>query len=443
MQNHFEKFVGEQKLFEPGDKILLAVSGGLDSMVMLRLFLDCKANIAVAHCNFMLRGKESDADERLVELFCKKKSIPFYSIKFDTKKYASENQVSIQMAARNLRYDWFEKLRKKINAKYISTAHHKTDVVETMLINLLRGTGISGLHGIYPKKNKLIRPLLFSTRSELEQFATVAKINFREDQSNASTDYVRNQIRHWVLPQLAKINPEFEQQFYTSSQNINQSEILQRQLLQEKQNSLQQLTKTDVRFSLVKLKKLNPLPAYLYEFLKCYNYTATVCNEISDAINGISGKIFFSSSHRLLVDREELIVSKIETKIKGEQYQINKHDKVVEQPIRLSIKTVQNNPKFILNNNKSIAQIDLDKIEFPLVLRKWKSGDKFYPLGMKGSKKLSDFFIDSKLSIFEKEKIWLLCSGSKIVWIVNHRLDNRFKINSTTQKIIEVAFHQT
>jgi len=442
MQKHFEKFVAEHKLYEPGDKILLAVSGGLDSMVMLHLFIAKKAKIAVAHCNFKLRGKESDADERFVKLFCEKNSIPFYSTKFETKKYANKNQVSIQMAARNLRYEWFEKLRKKISANYISTAHHKTDVTETMLINLLRGTGISGLHGIYPKKNKLIRPLLFSTRSELEEFATANKITFREDKSNASTDYVRNQLRHWVLPQLAKINPEYEQQFYASSQNINQSELLYRQLIQEKQNTLQQLTKTDIRFSLVNLKKLNPLPTYLYEFLKCYDFTAAVCTEISEAIKGKTGKIFYSASHRLLIDRAALIVSKIETKAQAEQYQINKHDKVLEQPIRLSIKTVQNNSKFTLKSDKSIAQIDLETIDFPLVLRKWKIGDKFYPLGMKGSKKLSDFFIDSKLSIFEKEKIWLLCSGTKIVWIVNHRLDNRFKVNSTTQKIIEVAFHQ-
>ncbi|MBK9673423.1 MAG: tRNA lysidine(34) synthetase TilS, partial [Bacteroidetes bacterium] len=285
-------------------------------------------------------------------------------------------------------------------------------------------------------------PLLFSTRSELEEFATANKITFREDKSNASTDYVRNQLRHWVLPQLAKINPEYEQQFYASSQNINQSEILYRQLIQEKQNTLQQLTKTDIRFSLVNLKKLNPLPTYLYEFLKCYDFTAAVCTEISEAIKGKTGKIFYSASHRLLIDRAALIVSKIETKAQAEQYQINKHDKVLEQPIRLSIKTVQNNSKFTLKSDKSIAQIDLETIDFPLVLRKWKIGDKFYPLGMKGSKKLSDFFIDSKLSIFEKEKIWLLCSGTKIIWIVNHRLDNRFKVNSTTQKIIEVAFHQ-
>ncbi|HRH02804.1 MAG TPA: tRNA lysidine(34) synthetase TilS [Bacteroidia bacterium] len=443
MQKHFEKFVGEQKLFEPGDKILLAVSGGLDSMVMLYLFIACKATIAVAHCNFKLRGKESNEDERFVKLICEKNAIPFYSTRFDTKKFAHENQVSIQMAARNLRYEWFEKLRKKINANYISTAHHKTDVAETMLINLLRGTGISGLHGIYPKKNKLIRPLLFSTRSELEKFAIANKINFREDKSNASTEYVRNQIRHWVLPQLAKINPEFEEQFYASAQNIYQSELLYRQLVQEKQNSLQQLTHSDTRLSIVKLKKLNPLPTYLYEFLKSYNFNSTVCTEISEALNGKSGKIFSSSSHRLLVDREELVISKIELTKTGDSFLINKNDTAIDHPIQLKFKTFQNNAAYQLKRNKSIAQIDLQKIEFPLVLRKWKEGDKFYPLGMKGSKKLSDFFIDTKLSIFEKEKIWLLCSGDKIVWIVNHRLDNRFKINSTTQKIIEVAFHQT
>lgn len=440
MNKRFVDFIKNKKLFTKRDKILLALSGGMDSIVLFDLFLKNKIVFAVAHCNFGMRGKESDKDKKVVQQLCKKNKIEFYTQRFDTHAYAEKMGISIQMAARELRYSWFEKIRKEHKFNWIATAHHQTDVTETMLINLLRGTGIAGLHGIAAKKGKIIRPLLFASKSEIEDYVGKNKLAFREDSSNASDDYLRNKLRHHILPELAKINPQFEQAFYESANRIEAAETVFKAAILRARSDLEEKNGKEVRFSISNLKKLNPLSIYLYEFLNRYDFTAEVCTELEHCLGTISGKQFFSPSHRLLLDRNYLFVSKLEEKIKKEHYFILKSHKSISEPFRLNITQLNKSKGFKLSKQKNCAQVDAATLRFPLEIRKWKKGDTFHPLGMKGSKKLSDFFIDNKLSIFEKEKVWLICSENKIVWVVNHRLDNRFKISPETKKIVTFEY---
>ena len=436
MHSQFLNFIIQKKLFTKRDKILLTVSGGIDSIVLFELLMKNDFVFAAAHCNFGLRGKESDGDEDFVKQLCKKNKIAFHSKKFNTAVYAEKNGISTQMAARDLRYEWFEDLRKEIGFDLIATAHHQTDVTETMLINLVRGTGIAGLHGISAKKGKIVRPLLFVTRREIETYSKQHKLSFREDSSNSSDDYLRNKIRHWVLPQLQKINPDFEHSFFETAARLSEAETVFNSAVAQKRKELEQRSKSEIRYPILELKKLNPLSIYLFEFLKTYNFTSSVCLEIERSLDHNSGNLFYSNTHRLLVDRNFVIISKLSPKSKKETFTIVADQAELKTPIHIKVTKKEISSRFKISKAKSVAQLDASKINFPLEIRRWKTGDSFYPLGMKGNKKLSDFFIDIKLSLFDKEKIWLLCSGKKIVWVINHRIDERFKIDASTQRII-------
>jgi tRNA(Ile)-lysidine synthase len=431
MLREFQFFNLQHKLFKDNDKILIASSGGIDSSVLLDLFLKSDVEIALAHCNFSLRGAESKEEEK------------FLQILFNTLEYANKHAISTQMAARELRYSWFEKKRKELGFTSIATAHHQNDVVETMLINLLRGTGIAGLHGILPKSGNLIRPLLFSTKKNIEAYAAKHKLAYKTDSSNSETDYLRNKIRHWVVPQLQKINPQFSQSFYETACRLSDTELLFKSVIDLKIALLEKKTKNEILYSIAELKKLHPLSLYLYEFLKRYSFTAATCKDIETSLLKEPGTLFYSASHRLLVDREQVIISKINSQNSKEIFYMLEKQKEQKIPIHLHITKKVISDTFKVAKSKKIAQVDAAKINFPLVIRKWQKGDTFQPLGMKGHKKLSDFFIDNKLSIFEKEKIWLICSGNKIVWIINHRMDEHFKISPKTKKIVQFEYIET
>ena len=434
MLQSFKKFIQKEKLFNANDKILLAVSGGIDSVVMCELFHQAGCNFGIAHCNFGLRGPESDEDEKFAKALSGKYGAGFHSERFKTEIYAKENGISIQMAARELRYNWFEKLRKTKNYDYTAVAHHKDDEIETYLINLIRGTGIAGFHGIHTKNNFIVRPLLFATKNEIEKFAQKTKLSFRNDSSNQELKYTRNKIRHSIIPLLKEINPNLEETIAQNIVKIRDVEQIYREHISEKRKKVITEQQGIVMIPIEKLKALNPLRTYLFEFLNVYNFNATVIDDIISSLDGISGKQFFSSTHRLLKNRDELIITKIADTNETER-EIHEGQRVIDYPVSMKMRKIVNNTDFEMPENENVACLDYNILQFPLKLRKWKKGDAFYPLGMNGSKKLSDFFIDNKVPISEKENIFVIESGRKIFWIVGHRIDDRFKITKATENI--------
>ncbi len=311
MLKPFQSYINQEKLFSSNEKILLTVSGGMDSVFMCELFHLSGLKFGIAHCNFQLRAKESDGDEAFVKALAKKYKVEFHSIKFDTSTFAKKNKLSTQIAARQLRYKWFEEIKEEFNYKYIATAHHQDDAVETFFINIIRGTGISGLHGILPKQGNIIRPLLFTKKGEIENYIKTHKLKYREDSSNASDKYVRNKIRHQVIPLLKELNPNLENTITNNIQHLKDVEIIYKNEIEKKKSEIIKASDTgETSISIKSLKKLNPVATYLFEFLKSFNYNATTIDEIVVALDGESGKQFFSDTHRLIKDRENLIIEK-------------------------------------------------------------------------------------------------------------------------------------
>ena len=432
MLQEFQKYISEKTLFSKTDKILLTVSGGLDSVVMCDLFHKAGFKFGIAHCNFKLREAESEGDELFVASLAKRYKTKFHSKSFNTYAYAKEKNISIQMAARDLRYTWFEEIRKKEKYKYIATAHHRDDQVETLLINIVRGTGIAGLHGIAPKQKQLIRPLLFGNREQIEKYARENDLLHREDSSNASDKYVRNKIRHHVVPVLKEINPYLEAGIAQTVERLREAEEIYLQAIEEKKKKLLSVNKKEARLPVKEIKKLPK--GFLYGILSDYNFNAEVVNEIQEALDGASGKQFFSATHRLIKDREQLIVTKKNESL-SRQVKIYKQTKQITSPFKMTIRQAERNKNFSIPRSGNVGCFDAALIKYPLVLRNWKEGDHFFPLGMKGKKKLSDFFIDHKFSIADKESAWLLLSGKDIIWIVGHRIDERYKISAATKRL--------
>lgn len=435
MQAPFSQFLKNESLVAPGDKVLLAVSGGIDSIVMCELFYRASVHFAIAHCNFGLREKESDEDENFVEELAEKYEVPFHSIRFETASYAKKHKLSIQVAARELRYRWFEELRAQFRYSSIATAHHQDDSIETFFINLIRGTGISGLHGILPKQGKIIRPLLFTNKKEITSFAQEHKLKHREDSSNTSEKYLRNKLRKQVIPALKKMNPGIDSVLLKDMENLKAAGQVFRNEIESKRKKIVRVKNSTACISISGLKKLDPLPTYLFELLKPYGFNAATVAEIIASFGSTSGKQFFSSTHRLLKDRKDLVIQTREAlQPERETTKIKKKQKKTEAGnLKLSFKELSAGTFFSPSN--CCASFDLDKLKFPLHIRKWQKGDTFQPLGMKGRKKLSDFFIDRKLSIAEKENTWLLLSGEDIVWVIGQRMDERFKVTGSTKKI--------
>ncbi|MDT8412283.1 MAG: tRNA lysidine(34) synthetase TilS [Vicingaceae bacterium] len=435
MLTAFQNHIKSNKLFEPTDKILLAVSGGKDSMAMLHLFVAAKFNIGVAHSNFQLREKAADEDEIFVQQTCQQLNIPFHSIRFDTAEYAEKHKISTQMAARELRYTWFEEIKTTHHYDFIATAHHQNDVAETMLINITKGSGLIGLHGIKAKNNHIIRPLLCFTSDEIQQYISTHQISYREDQSNASVKYVRNKIRHEVLPKLAEINPNIIETLNKAATHFSATENILNQKIEEEKKRCFTTENELVKINIAYLQELHPLATYLYYFLSPYHFNFDDCEQIVLSLDGNSGKQFFSTTHQLIKDRAFLLLSS-KTENQSEPINIPTINDFTESPININFELIANkNTTF--KTTKNIAYLDADKIAFPLYFRKWKEGDSFTPFGMKGKKKLSDYFIDEKFSIPEKEATWLLTNkNDNIIWVVNSRTDDNFRVSEQTKTIL-------
>ena len=435
MLKSFVKYISKNKLFTKKQKLLVAVSGGMDSVLLCHLLSKADFKFGIAHCNFQLRGRESDADEKFVSQLAKHFNVPFYVKNFNTENYAIDKGVSVQMAARELRYCWFEEIRIKNKYNFIAVAHHQDDEIETFFINLIRGTGIAGLHGIKAKAGWIIRPLLFTERKEIEEYIKKNKIKYREDSSNSSVKYLRNKIRHKLIPFLKELNPDIENTIKSNIERIKQIENIFQQLVGEKREELISKEKDIIKFDIKKLLELKNLEMFLFEFLKPYGFSGDIIGKIASGLKKESGKQFFSPSYRLLKDRTHLLVVPLEKEKKEQTYIITEGYKELNSTLHLKFKKENIVKGFEVIRAASTGMFDLSKLIFPLTIRKWKQGDFFFPLGMKGKKKLSDFFTDIKLSIFDKENIWLLCNGNDIIWIIGHRIDNRYKVTDKTKKV--------
>lgn len=442
MQEQLLTYIAQEHLFNKKEKILLAVSGGVDSVVLCDLFYKAGLQFAIAHCNFQLRNEESEDDEKFVIKLASHYNVPVHHIRFETITYKKENKLSTQVAARELRYEWFEKIRAEYQYQFIATAHHQGDIIETFFINLIRGTGISGLRSIVPKQGKIIRPLLFTNKNGILAYAEKNKIKYREDSSNASDSYLRNKIRHHLLPVLTEINPSAASSILHSIEKLRDAEFIYKQTIEQMRSKICEEKNGAIHFSISEIQKLNPVDTYLYELLKPFGFNASTTAAILKIADTESGKQFFSSTHRLVKDRNFLIVESISAPEAVNEFFITKQETEFKMPglaLHFQIATAD---KANIPASAHIAAVDLDKLNFPLIIRKWKTGDAFYPLGMKGKKKLSDFFIDKKLSLIEKENSWLLCSGDKIVWIIGRRLDERFKVTDRTKTILIIDHRQ-
>jgi tRNA(Ile)-lysidine synthase len=421
-----------------GKKLLLAVSGGIDSMVMMHLFHNLKTNCTIAHCNFQLRGQESDGDEAFVREQASKLYYKIFVTRFETEEYAAENHLSIQMAARELRYSWFERLLKAHQFDYIAVAHNRDDAIETFFINLGRGSGIAGLTGIRPISGNIIRPLLKASRNEIDQYAKENEIPYREDSSNTSDKYLRNYIRHQIIPGFEEVFPHFRESMAQNLDKLNDAYSLYQQAINSEITGIVRQEGTLLFIDIPQLLKTLVPKTVLFEILKKYGFSSSTVDEIFTVTNASPGKHFVSATHKLVKDRECFIVSKLKSESNSRFY-VEEGTAILEYPIHLSLEILDISPGFSIDKTASVAFLDYDKVEFPMILRKWQSGDYFTPLGMAGMKKLSDFFVDLKLSLIEKENIWLLASGDHIVWIVGKRIDDRFKITHETRKILKIT----
>ncbi len=442
MLNDFQKFIDDNHLADKSDRILLAVSGGIDSMVMANLFIRKGFRIGIAHCNFTLRGRESDKDEELVRLYAANHNIPFYSIRFGTEEYAERKGISIEMAARELRYEWFEKTRKKFRFKSIAVAHNMNDNIETILINLTRGTGIAGLTGMKPVTNRIIRPLLFATRKVIVDYSTKHKISYREDKSNAETKYIRNKIRHLVIPVLKEINPSIEATLTETAgrfSNMNEilsdfTENLRKSAFTERENL--------IIFNFKQLQSKIQNKTILYELLKPYGISNNNIDDLQNIIKGRTGGQLFTGTYRFIKNRNEIIIVP-ESQPETANFKVNSVAELRKIPGIVSVRYIKITEKFSIPEDPCVACIDARKISFPIIIRKWKKGDFFFPLGMDQKKKLSDYFVDRKFSRLDKEKILVAESSGMIFWILGERIDNRFRITGSTKKALIIIAHSS
>ena len=443
MLQPFLDYIEKNKLFPLKETVLLTVSGGIDSIVMTELFHRSKLNFAIAHCNFQLRGKDSDEDEKFVKGLAKKYKADFYSIRFDTKKFSKEKKLSLQEAARTLRYEWFSEIAKKNNYFCIATAHHLNDSIETFFINLLRGTGISGLTGIRAVNDDgIVRPLLFATRNQIEIFAKENNLPYREDHSNKSDDYLRNKIRHHLIPLLEKLNPSFEKTMANNLQNLIFTEHVFNSAIISNVIQFTHEENGSPYFSRKELKELEFPVDMLYEFLCPFNFNSSQVKEIWSCKQ--SGKVFYSGDFRVTCDRDKIFFG-LHKKHDDETYLLKSGQKSIKgKNIRLKVKTISLKEKnFVVPSEPAIACLDNSLLQFPMKVRKWKTGDWFHPLGMNHRKKVSDFLIDNKISLREKEKIYVLLTGDDIVSILGHRIDNRYKITAKTKKVLRIDYIST
>lgn len=437
LRNRFQEYVAQNQLFDQKDRILLAVSGGRDSMLMTHLFLQSAYSFSVAHCNFQLRGEEADKDEKLVHDFCEENKIEYHVNHFDTECYAKEKGLSIQMAARELRYAWFDSLAHKYGYDVVAIAQHHNDQIETFFVNLFRGTGIRGLHGILPKKGRIVRPILFLEAEEVFQTLQKYKIPYRDDQSNFSTDYLRNKIRLQLVPEMRKIHPQFEDTMRKNIQYFQEEENVYEFFLQRERDKYfiekEQWIEIDKSIFEDYADKLS----VLYQIFKPFSFSKGVLEDILTHRKSQSGLVFESVAYEMLLDRDVFLL-RIKNKVerKEDEATIDSQEGKILLGERVLSWHRQDRKDAVVTSDRNTAFVDAEKLIFPLKIRKWKKGDTFIPLGMKGKKKLSDFFVGQKISLFEKEEVRLLLNGNgEPIWVVGMRLDNRYKIEENSKKV--------
>lgn len=441
----FNNFIKKERLFQSKDKLLLAVSGGVDSVVLCDICAEMKYDFIIAHCNFQLRGEESNRDEEFVETLSVKYNVPLVSKRFDTVLFAEENKYSMQVAARHLRYDWFKELMYKdhdvegsiSNPEYLVTAHHANDNIETLLMNFFKGTGINGLKSIAPKNEKIVRPLLFATKEELISYAREKKIKYVEDSSNISNKYTRNYFRNELIPGLQKVFPMVENNLQKNIDKFRDIELLYNQSIQAHILHLAQKINNEVHIPVLKFSKIPAVSTVMYEIIRQYGFSPGQVDDVLHLLKSETGKFVQSHSFRIIRNRKWLIISPLDTS--------QADNIIIEQDIHccqfgtkeLRLKTFSSHAN-ILSTNENSACFSKDKIVFPLLLRKYKKGDYFYPLGMQKKKKLSKFFIDNKLSLPDKEQVWVLESGKRIIWVVGMRIDDRYKVTDKTKEVLKI-----
>ncbi|MBQ6769562.1 MAG: tRNA lysidine(34) synthetase TilS [Bacteroidales bacterium] len=433
------------------EKVILALSGGIDSMVLMDLLLKAKVEFVAAHCNFHLRGEESNGDDWFVRKFAEKRGIQCFVKHFETEKYATNHGISIEMAARDLRYGWFEQLRQELGYDKIAVAHHADDQAETFFINLLRGAGLNGLKGMKPHNGVIIRPLLWASREQIRKYAVENHIVWREDHTNVESVYLRNRIRNQLLPVFDELQPEARQGLYKSLGHLSAENELYRALLKEK---LAQIVERDGEIQrlpyskIIKAEVPEPVegPTYsfqlLFEWLRQYGFNTDQCHFIFDAIGTGVGNQYCSTTHRLVIGRDELQLFEIKED-SNDEIQIEIGEEKILSPVHLCFSKLEKTPDFVIDKSPIIAQLDFDKLKFPLTLRRWRHGDRFHPFGMKGSKLLSDFFVDQKFSEYQKQNVWLLVSADDdILWVVGYRIDDHFKIGNDTKTVFECRWNR-
>jgi tRNA(Ile)-lysidine synthase len=436
MLQAFKDFIESNDIFASNHKVLLAISGGMDSVALADLLHRSKIDFAMAHCNFCLRGEESEGDEEFVKKLSKKYKVPFFTEKFDTKLFAEKEKISIQMAARMLRYAWFEKLRVENNYQNIATAHHQNDVLETVILNFTRGTGISGFHGIKPKSGNIIRPLLFAEKEQIRDYVAENQLGWREDSSNESNKYARNLIRNEVIPLLKKINPSLEETVSQTIEKVNDAESVFFAKVEEIRQTIVKQEKQAIFIGLNISLNLNT--TLFFELLKPYNFTFLQTTELLKSSDKQVGASYKSPTHELVLDRNQLVITPKNLSIFSslEITESTKNAQFGSKSFNLEILPRQG---LKINSDKNIALLDADLLTFPLKIRTWKEGDWFIPLGMNGKKKISDLLTDKKVPNNLKSEHYLLTSKESVVWVVGLQLDNRFKITDKTQRVLRIT----
>lgn len=436
----FQAFVNNNQLINTSDKLLLAVSGGIDSMVLLHLCKNSGYHFGVAHVNFKLRGAAADADEALVINTCKAHQIEYFSTNFDTQSYANKNKLSIQMAARELRYNYFNSLIKEHHFTKLVTAHHADDHIETFFINLLRSSGIQGLTGIPLQNENIIRPLLFATKLQIENYAQSHQIKFNTDCSNLKDDYLRNHLRHHVIPVINIASKNANTQILNSIEHLNDDANLLYELNQKAIQEITTNTSNGININITKLLKYSNSAYLLFWFLKNYGFNSHQVHDMLSDKHNESGSLFYSNTHQILRNRNEFILSPIALKQQASEVIIESINQEINTPIQLKMQVLDMQNINYKTAKAKEAYIDMAKIEFPLKLRKWQTGDAMQPLGMKNQKKVSDILIDNKVDLITKNNTYMLCNANnEIIWLIGQRVSERFKVDENSCNILYLS----
>lgn len=435
MLHRIRTYIYKYRLLNESEPVIVGLSGGADSVALLNILIRLGYTCIAAHCNFHLRGEESGRDARFSEQIAEQNNIPFEKIDFNTNQYAGDNKLSVEMAARELRYRWFEEIRLKHNSQAIAVAHHRDDSMETFLLNVIRGTGIHGLTGIHPKNGMVVRPLLCLSKEDILNWLEERQLPYIIDSTNLSDEYTRNYIRLNLLPVMERINPSVKETMARTVNYLSEAEVIYNSVIEQARiNAF--ICPSDIS---IKTLLSYPSPStVLYELLKPYNFTPAVSDSVFLSLEGESGKEFYSSSHRLIKDRDTLQITSLTCKeAEGDTYYFTPGVEDGQLPVEFHCESIA---AFGLQieKDKSIAYFDADKLQYPLLLRRWRDGDWFIPFGMTGKKKISDYFSDNKFSLLRKENTWILCNGEDIIWIVGERADNRYRVSGLTKKVLAI-----